>query len=67
LCPKALLKCVAQNKEGKGIVSIASLSETHQMLYKSCRDFAEGELKPIAAKTDREKCFPKKQVRVYRR
>lgn len=57
-----LLKWISKNQEGKGIASLASLSETHQLLYKTCRDFAEGELKPIAAKTDREKLFPKKQV-----
>ncbi|XP_015523695.1 short-chain specific acyl-CoA dehydrogenase, mitochondrial [Neodiprion virginianus] len=40
------------------IASISSLPETHQMLYKTCRDFAEAELKPIAAKTDREHRYP---------
>lgn len=56
------LKWFFNNQQGKNIASIASLSETHQLLYKTCRDFAEGELKPIAAKTDQEKLFPKKQV-----
>lgn len=28
------------------------------MLYKTCRDFAEGELKPNAAKYDREHLYP---------
>jgi butyryl-CoA dehydrogenase len=32
------------------------------MLQKTCRDFAEGELKPIAAKLDREHLFPEEQV-----
>lgn len=32
------------------------------MLYKTCRDFAEGELKPVAAQVDREHLFPEKQV-----
>ena len=32
------------------------------MLQKTCRDFAEGELKPVAAKIDREHRFPEKQV-----
>lgn len=46
----------------RSISSLSSLSETHQMLYKTCRDFAEGELKPIAAKVDKEHLFPEKQV-----
>jgi len=62
LGPNTILKWISKNQEGKGIASLASLSETHQLLYKTCRDFAEGELKPIAAKTDREKLYPKKQV-----
>ncbi|EZA50391.1 short-chain specific acyl-CoA dehydrogenase, mitochondrial [Ooceraea biroi] len=53
---------------GAGIVSrhIASLSvlpETHQMLYKTCRDFAEQELKPVAAEIDKKHLFPKEQIK----
>lgn len=44
------------------IASISALSETHQMLHKTCRDFAEAELKPNAAKFDREHLYPKEQV-----
>lgn len=61
-----ILERFSKTLQGKGIASLASLSETHQLLYKTCRDFAEGELKPIAAKTDREKLFPKKQVSTIR-
>lgn len=43
--------------------SLASLPETHKMLQKTCRDFAEGELKPIAAKLDREHLFPEEQIK----
>lgn len=32
------------------------------MLQKTCRDFAEAELKPIAAELDREHKFPAEQV-----
>jgi butyryl-CoA dehydrogenase len=32
------------------------------MLHKTCRDFAEAELKPLAAKFDREHLYPKEQV-----
>jgi butyryl-CoA dehydrogenase len=35
------------------------------MLQKTCRDFAEGELKPIAAKLDREHLFPEEQVGLH--
>ncbi|XP_012253909.2 short-chain specific acyl-CoA dehydrogenase, mitochondrial [Athalia rosae] len=45
------------------IASISSLSETHQMLHKTCRDFAEAELKPIAAKVDREHLYPAEQIK----
>ncbi|XP_019769624.1 short-chain specific acyl-CoA dehydrogenase, mitochondrial-like [Dendroctonus ponderosae] len=47
----------------RGIASLAALSETHQMLQKSCRDFVDGELKPIAAKVDREHLYPKEQIK----
>lgn len=32
------------------------------MLQKTCRDFADNELKPNAAKFDREHLFPKEQI-----
>jgi butyryl-CoA dehydrogenase len=32
------------------------------MLHKTCRDFAETELKPLAAKFDKEHLYPKEQV-----
>ncbi|KAK7588266.1 hypothetical protein V9T40_005511 [Parthenolecanium corni] len=47
----------------RGIASLSQLSETHQMIHKMCRDFAEGELKPNAAKFDREHMFPAEQVK----
>lgn len=45
------------------IASLSALPETHQMLYKTVRDFAEGELKPIAAKLDREHLYPNEQIK----
>lgn len=33
------------------------------MLQKTCRDFADNELKPVAAKTDREHLYPLEQVK----
>lgn len=47
----------------RGIASLSALPETHQMLQKTCRDFAEGELKPIAAKIDREHLYPMEQIK----
>lgn len=46
----------------RGIANYSALSETHQMLQKTCRDFAENELKPIAAKTDKEHLYPAEQI-----
>lgn len=45
------------------IASLSSLSETHQMLRQTCRDFADNELKPLAAKTDREHLYPAEKVK----
>ncbi|XP_017085185.2 LOW QUALITY PROTEIN: short-chain specific acyl-CoA dehydrogenase, mitochondrial [Drosophila eugracilis] len=45
------------------IASLSALSETHQMLQKSCRDFANCELSGNAAKFDREHLYPEKQIR----
>ncbi|KAM5238704.1 short-chain specific acyl-CoA dehydrogenase, mitochondrial isoform 3-T3 [Ctenodactylus gundi] len=39
------------------------LPETHQMLRQTCRDFAEKELVPIAARVDKEHLFPAAQVK----
>ncbi|KAG5878481.1 hypothetical protein JTB14_003167 [Gonioctena quinquepunctata] len=33
------------------------------MIQKTCRDFAENELKPIAAKIDREQLYPREQLK----
>ncbi|EDW59823.1 short-chain specific acyl-CoA dehydrogenase, mitochondrial [Drosophila virilis] len=48
---------------GRGIASLAALSETHQMLQKTCRDFANAELAPHARRHDREELHPAEQVR----
>ncbi|XP_055550198.1 short-chain specific acyl-CoA dehydrogenase, mitochondrial [Wyeomyia smithii] len=47
----------------RSIASLSALSETHQMLQKTCRDFADNELIPIAAKIDREHLYPAEQVK----
>lgn len=68
LCSRLLANV---NHMSKGFVSryIASLSmlpDTYQMLYKTCRDFAENELKPIAAEIDKKHLFPKEQIKKMR-
>eukprot|EP00128_Syssomonas_multiformis_P002541 Colp12_sorted_trinity150504_noHs@252 len=45
------------------MLTYASLPETHQMLRKMCRDYADNELKPNAAKIDREHLFPAEHVK----
>ncbi|XP_062617289.1 short-chain specific acyl-CoA dehydrogenase, mitochondrial-like, partial [Saccostrea cucullata] len=43
----------------RSLSSLADLPETHSMLQKSCRDFVDNELMPIAAKLDKEHLYPK--------
>ncbi len=38
--------------------SIFTLSESHEMLRKTCRDFADRELKPIAGELDKTHRYP---------
>ncbi|KAK7873039.1 hypothetical protein R5R35_000333 [Gryllus longicercus] len=47
----------------RSIWSLSSLSETHQMLQKTVRDFAEAELKPNAGKYDKEGVLPMEQIK----
>ncbi|KAH9377135.1 hypothetical protein HPB48_008262 [Haemaphysalis longicornis] len=41
----------------------AQLPETHEMLRKTCREFADKELKPIAGALDKEHRYPREQIR----
>ncbi|RUS71005.1 hypothetical protein EGW08_021240, partial [Elysia chlorotica] len=47
----------------RSLSSLVDLPETHEMLRKTCRDFADNELIPIAAKLDKEHLYPKEQVK----
>ncbi|RZF46973.1 hypothetical protein LSTR_LSTR017133 [Laodelphax striatellus] len=58
LCIKKVL-----SQQTRCIASISTLPETHQMLYKTCRDFAENELKPNAAKFDKQHLYPAEQIK----
>ncbi|XP_056874987.1 short-chain specific acyl-CoA dehydrogenase, mitochondrial [Takifugu flavidus] len=46
----------------RGLSQLAELPEMHQMLRQTCRDYAERELTPIAAKLDKEHVYPAKQI-----
>ncbi|KAJ8954222.1 hypothetical protein NQ318_005817 [Aromia moschata] len=60
-CLTRLIK--APHLTSRSIASLSALPETHQMLQKTCRDFAEAELKPVASKIDREHLYPKDQIK----
>lgn len=55
-----LLKCTP--KSGARCFSLHQLSEQHLLLQKTCRDFAEKELKPVAPQLDKEHKFPVEQI-----
>jgi len=42
---------------------LARLSDTHEMLRQTCRDFADRELKPVAGALDKEHRYPREIVR----
>ncbi|ROT83746.1 short-chain specific acyl-CoA dehydrogenase, mitochondrial [Penaeus vannamei] len=42
---------------------LAELPETHEMLRKTCRDFAEAELWPIASAVDKQSMYPREQIK----
>ncbi|KAF8792776.1 Short-chain specific acyl-CoA dehydrogenase like protein [Argiope bruennichi] len=47
----------------RAISNSFNLPETHKMLQKTCREFAEKELQPVAAKIDKEHIYPKEQIK----
>lgn len=47
----------------RNIACLSALSDTHQMLQKTCRDFAEAELKTNAAKFDKNHLYPAEQIK----
>ena len=49
-------------KNVRAISYMSGLSETHEMLRQTCRDFADNELLPIAGKLDNESLYPREQV-----
>ena len=68
--PKSYIFCVLPRLTSERIIrprrhvsNLAKLSETHEMLRKTCRDFADNELVPIAASLDKEHKYPEEQVK----
>ncbi|KAJ8044247.1 Short-chain specific acyl-CoA dehydrogenase, mitochondrial [Holothuria leucospilota] len=47
----------------RGLSALAELPETHQMMKKTCADFADNELKPIASQIDKEHTFPADKIK----
>ena len=52
-------------ENGEQIHPFAQLPETHEMLRKTCRDFADTVLKPIAGDVDQNHMYPAKQVSIF--
>ncbi|XP_040012642.1 short-chain specific acyl-CoA dehydrogenase, mitochondrial [Xiphias gladius] len=46
----------------RGLSQLAELPETHQILRQTCRDYADRELIPIAARLDKEHSYPSQQI-----
>lgn len=61
-CPSALGLCLSGCRS---LSQLAELPETHQILRQTCRDYADRELIPIAAKLDKEHSYPAKQVQTH--
>ncbi|XP_045477816.1 short-chain specific acyl-CoA dehydrogenase, mitochondrial-like [Harmonia axyridis] len=55
-----VLKCPQQLVRN---FSLHKLPEEHLMLQKTCRNFVEAELKPLAAQLDKEHKFPAEQIK----
>lgn len=56
---KALAMCL---NSCRNLSQLAELPETHQILRQTCRDYADRELSPIAARLDKEHSYPAKQI-----
>lgn len=54
---------IRSSQQQRCIASLSALSETHQMLQKTCRDFANNELVPNAGRFDREHLYPADQIK----
>ena len=63
LLPRSRIdKCIPLRRH---VASLARLPETHEMLRKTCRDFADNELIPIAGNLDKDHRYPIEQVELF--
>ncbi len=58
---RARARLLSSDAQGEQLTYM-TLSETHEMLRQTCRDFADSQLKPIAGELDREHRYPAEQV-----
>jgi butyryl-CoA dehydrogenase len=58
-----VFKSFTQTSQKRTYLHWPSLKEEHIMIAQTCRNFAETELMPIAAKIDKEHYFPVEQVK----
>ncbi|KAJ8044253.1 Short-chain specific acyl-CoA dehydrogenase, mitochondrial [Holothuria leucospilota] len=65
--PRSFLRHMAKKSQivsnRRGLSALAELPETHQMMKKTCADFADNELKPIASQIDKEHTYPADKVK----
>nr|CAB3219674.1 short-chain specific acyl-CoA dehydrogenase, mitochondrial-like [Phallusia mammillata] len=61
--PNGLLRSLKQIRSASVLADNDQLPDTHQMLRKTCAEFAANELKPIAHDIDKEKRYPTEQVK----
>lgn len=64
-CRSLLSKKVIASQFHKNIsrcLTSTALSETHQMLQQTCREFAQNEIKPLASKIDQQHWYPTELV-----
>ncbi|EDQ92559.1 uncharacterized protein MONBRDRAFT_34864 [Monosiga brevicollis MX1] len=57
------LLAARQLLQSRSLVGLSGLSETHEMMRQTCRDFADNVLAPNAAEWDRNHTFPADAVR----
>lgn len=55
--------CTIPVRKSSYLAEMGPLSETHEMLRRTCADFAEKELAPIAGTLDSNHTFPAEQIR----
>jgi len=60
VCASTRQLSTAYSDDDEGPISY--MSDTHDMLRQTCRDFADAQLKPIAGELDREHRFPAEQI-----